>query len=468
MAAGRRSSFTLAAFAAPCLPLAAFGLPLVITLPNYYSEVLGLSGAMVGLAFLLVRVLDIIFDPIFGTILDRTDWKMGRFKPWLAIGVPLIMVATWMLFMAEKGVGLGFLWFWLIVVYAGYSICVLSHTAWAATLSSDYHQRSRIYAFWQTGNVVGMILVLTLPVVLGILKLGGEGAVKAQGLFIVVLLPLMAALAFWRVDEPRMVQNKSVAKATLADYFRLLSRPTVVRILIVDLLMGLAPGIAGTLFFFYFMRVKAFDRTESAALLLVYFFAAIIGGFVWTRLAKRWGKSKTLIVASLFYAVVQFAVVTLPAGNFMLAIPFLVLAGLPYSASAFLLRAMLADYGDQERLETGADRTGLLYAILTGTVKIGGALAVGSMIILAWMGFSAENPKASTELGMLGLQGFYALAPGILGILAAVAMIGYPLTEEKHAEILRRLGERDGATPPPTPEDVAGLEPNVAANPTIH
>ncbi|MES2033427.1 MAG: MFS transporter [Pseudomonadota bacterium] len=466
MAAGRRSSLTLAAFAAPCLPLAAFGLPLVITLPNYYSEVLGLSGAMVGLAFLLVRVADIIFDPIFGTVLDRTDWKWGRFKPWMAIGVPLIMVATWMLFMAEKGVGLGYLWFWLIVVYVGYSICVLSHTAWAATLSADYHQRSRIYAFWQSGNVIGMILVLTLPVILGILKLGGEGGVKAQGLFIVVLLPAMAALAFWRVDEPRIVQHKDATKATLADYFRLLGRPTVIRLLIVDLLMGLAPGIAGTLFFFYFMRVKAFDRTESAGLLLIYFAAAIIGGFVWTRLAKRWGKAKTLMIASVFYAIVQFAVVTLPAGNFVLAIPFLILAGLPYSAAPFLLRAMLADYGDQERLESGADRTGLLYAILTGTVKIGGALAVGTMIILAGMGFSAENPSASTELGMMGLQAFYAFAPGILGIVAALFMIGYPLTEEKHAEIRRQLGERDGVVPPPVPEDVAGLQPNVIVDPT--
>ena len=466
MAAGRRSFFNLAAFAAPCLPLAAFGLPLVITLPNYYSEVLGLSGAIVGLAFLLVRVLDIIFDPIFGTVLDRTDWKWGRFKPWMALGVPLIMVATWMLFMAEKGVGLGYLWFWLVVVYAGYSICVLSHTAWAATLSKDYHQRSRIYAFWQAGNVIGMILVLTLPVVLGILKLGGEGGVKAQGLFIVLLLPLMAALAFWRVDEPRIVVSKTAAKATLGDYFRLLAKPTVVRILVVDLLMGLAPGIAGTLFFFYFMRVKAFDRTESAGLLLIYFAAAILGGFVWTRVAKRWGKAKTLIVASLFYAVVQFAVVTLPAGNFLVAIPFLILAGLPYSAAPFLLRAMLADYGDQERLESGADRTGLLYAILTGTVKIGGALAVGTMIILAGMGFSAENPAASTDLGMLGLQAFYAFAPGLLGIVAALVMIGYPLTEAKHAEILAQLGEKDAAAPPPVPEDVASLQPNVA-NPIV-
>jgi GPH family glycoside/pentoside/hexuronide:cation symporter len=81
--------------------------------------------------------------------------------------------------------------------------------------------------------------------------------------------------------------------------------------------------------------------------------AAIFGAMIWTRLAKRIGKSKALIVACVTYAVVQFAVVTLPAGNFWLAAPFLIAAGIPYSAGALLLRSMMADYGDEERLALG-------------------------------------------------------------------------------------------------------------------
>jgi hypothetical protein len=45
----------------------------------------------------------------------------------------------------------------------------------------------------------------------------------------------------------------------------------------------------------------------------------------------------------------------------------LVLAGLPYSAAPLLVRAMMADIGDEERLASGVDRTGLLYAIVNGT-----------------------------------------------------------------------------------------------------
>lgn len=461
MAAGRRSFLTLAAFAAPCLPLAAFGLPLVITLPHYYSETLGVSLSAVTAAFLFVRLIDIGFDPIFGTILDRTRWSFGRFKGWLAISIPMLMLAIYMLFMAKPGVGAGYLWFWLLVVYFGYSIAVLAHTSWASKLTVDYHERSRIYAFWQTGNVMGMIMILTMPALLQLLNLGSSESeiVGGQGWFIVIMLPLMAALALLRVPEPKVVEDANPEKAGLKDYFRLLARPTVVRILAADLLTGLAPGIAGTLFFFYFTRVKAFSFQDASTLLLFYFLAAIFGSFIWTLLAKKIGKAKALIAACVTYAIVQFLVVTLPAGNFWLAVPFLIAAGIPFSAGALLLRSMLADYGDEERLTSGKDRTGLLYAILTGTVKIGSALAVTSLFLLDILGFDAVNAAASTELSMQGLQALYAFAPGVVGLLAAAVMIGYPLTEEKHAEILRQLGDKDGAPIPQTPEDVAVVGP---------
>ncbi len=461
MAAGRRSSLTLAAFAAPCLPLAAFGLPLVITLPHYYSETLGLSLTAVGLAFLLVRVLDIIFDPLFGMVLDRTTWGFGRYRSWMVISAPILMISIYMLFFARQGVTGPYLFFWLLIAYFGYSIAVLAHTSWAAKLSEDYHQRSRIYAFWQTGNVVGMILILTLPAILNAVVEGTEETqiVHGQGWFIVILLPLLIGLAAWRVADPKPVSASNAHQANLGDYFRLIARPSVLRILAADLLTNLAPGIAGTLFFFYFTRVKDFTFIEASTLLLFYFCAAIAGAMIWTPLAKKFGKAKALIAACITYAVVQFAVVTLPSGNFWLAVPFLLAAGIPFSAGPLLLRSMLADYADEERLETGQDRTGLLYAILTGTVKVGTATASVSLIVLEALGFNAQNAAASSALSMQGLQSLYAFAPGIIGLLAAAALIGYPLTEERHAEILRKLGERDGVQPPPVPEDVAVAQP---------
>jgi Na+/melibiose symporter-like transporter len=144
------------------------------------------------------------------------------------------------------------------------------------------------------------------------------------------------------------------------------------------------------------------------------------------------------------------AIFIMPPGQFWLAVPGLILAGVPFSAGPFLLRAMMADVGDEERLATGADRTGLLYAILTGTAKIGYALSVGiTFVALDALGFKAQT-GVDAQTGVMGLQLLFAVGPSVLGLLAAWVMFHYPLDAARHAEIRQALAIRDGGPPPTT------------------
>ncbi|WP_419317105.1 MFS transporter [Caulobacter sp. ErkDOM-E] len=452
----RPSSWSLAAFAAPCLPLAALGLPLVVYLPEFYVSELGLSLGVVGAAFLIVRLIDIVFDPFIGGIMDRTGTQWGRFRPWLVAGSPLVMLGAFGLFMAQPGIGPVYLWLCLIVVYAGYSMMALSHTAWAAVLSTDYQQRSRVYGWWQAGNVVGMILVLTLPPIIALAFKGDHAAgIRSMGWFIVLLIPLTVLLATRTVGERQapVVRHRS----GLTQYFALLKRSSTRKLLIADLLMGLAPGIAGALFFFFFERIKGFDKTEAGILLLIYFVAALAGAPLWPMLARRIGKHHALAVASVVYAVVQVCAVLTPAGNTWAGMLVLILAGLPYSAAPLLVRSMMADIGDEERLASGADRTGLLYALVSGTVKLGHALAIGAFPLLALFGF---DPKLPTPVGETALIALYSVVPAAMGLVVAAVMLRYPLDATRVAEIQRQLAARDAATPShhePEPDTHAAL-----------
>lgn len=459
----RRSSWTLAAFAAPCLPLAALGLPLVVYLPEYYVSDLGLSLSMVGSAFLLVRVADIILDPILGGMMDRTRTRLGRFRPWLAGAAPLLMLASYFLFMAKPGIGPIYLWGWLVVCYVGYSMAVLSHTAWGAVLSPDYQQRSRVYGWWSAGNVVGMILVLLLPPLLAIVFKGDHAAgIQAMGWLIIALLPLTFLLAAGVVGETPAPAAPRNHQAGLKQYVGLIKRPSVQILLFADLLMGLAPGIAGALFFFFFERIKSFDKGEAGILLLVYFVAALGGSPIWPALAKKIGKHKALAVAALIYAFVQFATVFTPSGTSVVGTLILVLAGLPYSAAPLLVRSMMADLGDEERLVSGVDRTGLLYAIVNGTVKLGYALAIGVFIVLGKLGFDPKVPSAQGDAALIGL---YAVAPAVLGLLVCAIILRYPLDATAHAEIRRQLDARDADEPLPSPSPEPHVSPLASPNP---
>lgn len=428
------------------------GLPLVVYLPEYYINTLGLSLTTVGAAFLIVKLVDMMLDPVLGGIMDSTRSRLGRFRPWLIAGTPIIAVGTFALFMAQPGVGPIYLWFWLSVLYVGYSMVVLSQTAWGSVLSSDYQQRSRVYGWWQGANVVGMILVLCLPpIVTGVFKGDHLDSIQAMGWFIVLLAPITVLLAVTTVGEPPAPPKHG--KTGLKQYAKLLTRPSVQRLLIADLLMGLAPGIAGTLFLFFFERMKNFDKTQAGVLLLIYFIAALAGAPLWPMLAKRIGKHRALALASVVYAVVQLVAVITPPGELVLGMIVLILAGLPYSAAPLLVRSMMADIGDEERLDSGVDKTGLLYAIVTGTIKLGYALAVGVFIILGWMGF---DPKTPTPAGDAALIGLYAFAPAALGLVVAAIMMRYPLDEDRLAEIQRQLAARDAAVGADKPSSEPG------------
>ena len=437
----RRSNWTMAAFAAPCLPMAGLGLPLVVYLPEFYSSELGLSLAQVGAAFGAVRLLDMAFDPFICGVMDGTRTRFGRFRPWFALGAPILMLATYMLFMAHPGVGVGYLWTWLLVLYAGVSIASLSQLAWGAAISPHYDQRSRVYGWWQGGNVIGMILVLTLPALLPYLGVKGHAeAVGAMGWFVVALLPITVALAVARVPEPVSPVRKE--RSGLGEYFKLLRRPSVARLLVVDFLVGTGPAITGALFFFYFGRAKGFEKAAASQLLLIYFIGGLVGAPIWTWLSYRLQKHRTLALSSMFYAAVTIAALFIPHGNFPIAALMMFLAGISYAAGAFLLRAMMADVGDEVRLETGAERTALLYALLSGTVKIGSALAVAiTFPALAAMGF---DPKAKTgEAGIPGLMAMFAMAPAALAVVGGAIIAGFPLHARRHAEIRDALAARD-------------------------
>ena len=185
--------------------------------------------------------------------------------------------------------------------------------------------------------------------------------------------------------------------------------------------------------------MKGVPEGQTNLLLLIYFVAAMVGAPLWSRLAIRIGKHRALAANSLAAAVTLLIVMAAPMKPFPFAAAVMALAGLPYSGTA-LLRAMLADVGDQLRLETGVDRTGLLYSLLTATNKIGTALALVSFVVLDALGFQAgahHNPPAAVA----GLQALFVGTPALLSLLAAVVILGYRLDASRHAEIRAALAD---------------------------
>ena len=121
------SNFQLAAYSGISLPAAAMGMPIAVYLPRFYSEGLGLSLITVGMIFTLARIWDVITDPMMGWLIDRYETRWGRRKHWIAISVPILVIAIYHVFLPDpSSVTPLYLGFWLIVLYVGYTMLAWS------------------------------------------------------------------------------------------------------------------------------------------------------------------------------------------------------------------------------------------------------------------------------------------------------------------------------------------------------
>ena len=443
-ASSRPTNGQLLAWAGPCLPLAAIGLPLAVYLPNYYSQILGLGLSAAGFAFVGVRFIDIFFDPIVGWSMDRTRNRWGPYRTWITLGTPILGAAVYMIFMATPGVTFHYLFVWLLVLYLGFSITTLAQLAWGAVLAPEYDQRSRLYAWWQGANIVGVLIALFIPI-LATKLFGATPAqgVQAMGWFIIAALPTTLIINLWAVPEPKA--PVSAPHGGAGAYFALFKRKAVRKVLICDLLLGLAPGITGAVLFNFFESVKGYDRAQSQILIVPYFLAGLLAAPFWSWLATKIGKHRALMAASILFAVLYCGIGFIPGGDFKLTAAGMFIAGLPYAAGLLLTRAMMADIADEVRLETGVDRMGVLFSLLSLTTKLGYAISIGCLPLLALLGYDDKPGVHNSDQALLYLQIVFVALPTLLLAASSLVLRGYPLGPKRHAEIRAALDARETA-----------------------
>jgi Na+/melibiose symporter-like transporter len=444
-AQGRHSIWTLLAFSGTSLPLAALGLAIAVHLPRYFASHLGVSLAVVGSAFALVRMIDIPLDPALGLVMDRTRTRFGRYRVWTVIGAPILMLALYMLFMAPEGVGQGYIMVWLLIMYLGTSILSLSHSAWAANLATDYGERARIFGIMAAVGVIGAVMVLIIPIFLDRAGASDADGVRAMGWFLIAMTPFAVALVVWRT--PEVLDARSFADRYRAqDFIGLFKHGNVWRIMGADLALSLGPGWMSALYLFFSKSSLGFTTTQANLLLVLYILAGIAGAPLIGGLARRISKHRALGVITTFYALVLASLFVLPKGSFVLSAVIMFLTGFLAAGFTVTTRAITADIGDEVRLHGGKEQIGLLYALTSMTSKIAGAFSIFlTYSVLHAIGFDPKETAVNTAEAIRGLELAFLVGPIFFVGLGGACFIGYKLSAERHAEIRAELDARDAA-----------------------
>ncbi|MFI4976137.1 MAG: MFS transporter [Caulobacterales bacterium] len=463
-AAQRLSFLGVLAFCSPGLALGSYAVAFTVFLPQYYASHIGISTAMVGNAFAIVRLIDIWLDPFIGLGMDRTRTRLGRYRPWLLVGGPLFALAAYMVFMAKPGITLPYLIGWMLLFYIGTSIMGLAQTSWAAGIAPTYDARSRLFGALSSIGVLGAAILLLLPTFLNIPKASDPHLIQTMGWFMIIGAPAGALIAGVFTRE-RVATTTHAERVRLAEYWQLFKRPEVLRILAADFCLALGPGWMAAIYLYFFRDSRHFSAKESALLLFIYTIAGLVGAIAMGRLAVRFGKHRTLIAASTGYSLGLALLFVMPKGRFFIDAPFMFVMGFLATGFTLLVRAMVADVGDQVRLETGRNRVGLLYALVTGTQKAAGALSIFfTFNALALVGYRTLESQHNTPAAIHGLELIYLIGPIMFVMLGGACFLGYGLDSRRHANIRAALEQRDAMIPEAAV--LEGLTGDVALPPT--
>jgi Na+/melibiose symporter-like transporter len=424
------------------IPLTALSLPLVVMIPEHYATVLGLPLAVVGMIFTSVRIFDIVVDPLLGAAMDRTRSRWGRYRPWLIFGAPALMLAVYLLFMASPGVGPIYLLLTLTAAFLGWSILSLAQLALASGLAGSYDDRSKVYAWLQFASLLGILTVMGFPLLLKSIGDTGMAPTQIMGWIIIILMAPAVALAAWRVPEAALVAQKHIVG--LKEYLAVVRRKAVFRIAAIDLLFGLGFGTASAMLVFFVTAAKGLDRSAVGVVLIAQVVTAMITVPAVALLARKLDKHIALGISGLLAAIVSVAFVFVPDGSLLAVSLGMMGWGLSFGAFNLLPRAMMADAGDELRLESGSDQTGVLFALLISSWKLGGALAVGlSFVALALVGYKPALMMNNTPEAIAGLEMVFAGPSALLFLLGAWLAFTYPLSRDRHAVIRAELDARD-------------------------
>ncbi len=444
----------LLALAFPAMPLSAMGLPLAIFAPPFYATLFqqnGLSAAAalaaVGSVFMLVRMFDLVTDPLMGVVGDRFESRWGRRRHWCVLSMPVIMLGVLLVFVVPIPALAtpAYLVASMLVFYVGSTMYTISHYAWGAEMSGDYHERSRITGFIQLASLVGSLTVLIPPAymeyVLGE-PAGGRMAVMAFGVYVLILLPLATVVAVTLVPERRTAPAPEISVA--AGFKLVLKNRHMRRILLADLMVGIPGPVMASVFIFFLRDVVGGEQWNSIILILFYGLT-VTGVPFWMWVSRRMGKHRAFAASCTSHLVLIGLFLLLDRGDTLGFAALVWASGFAFAGQPMLLRSMAADVVDSDNVESGGQRTGLYFSLITMTQKIGGAAAIGiAYPLLGWLGF-IPGAVTQSEHAVDAVRYIYTFLPAMALVVAITVMWGFRLTLQEQQRLRALLAQRDAA-----------------------
>ncbi|MCF8371368.1 MAG: MFS transporter [Bacteroidales bacterium] len=363
---------------------------------------LGLSALWLGVILIIPRLWDAVSDPIVGHISDNTRTRWGRRRPYLLVGgisVALSFVLMWWIpdgewvhswFPSDAGYQwfqLFYILFWLLIFFTACTIFEIPHGALGMEMSSDYHERTRLFS---SKSFLGNLFAMSTPWLFALANMEifkGIGGNEADGMRYVSMMvaAILIPLSFWWFFTVREPGFKVAKKQEKTPFWKSMkhtaSNKTFLRLVMIIFTLAMGFNFVNLLGY-YIPIFYIFGGDKSAAVYLlgingtIWAITGLVAVFPLNWLSSRFGKRKTIIIAISLMVLAQLSKIICynPTYPYLIIIPTILLS----SGMLFFFTlgsSMVGDICDEDDLKTGYRSEGSYYSIFWWFIKMGTALA---------------------------------------------------------------------------------------------
>jgi GPH family glycoside/pentoside/hexuronide:cation symporter len=445
----------------PWRTISAYGMPgvgagymyLLINLyvMKFSTDVLLIAPAVMGIIFSVSRIWDAVSDPLVGYLSDRTRHPMGRRRIWLLASVVPIVGTFVMLFSppAELDKAASIAWMAIAVIgfYSAMTLFIVPHMSLGAELTTNYHERSRLFGLRHAAFTAGSILALISMQIFINAEQQGPAVVRATaatvawfagGISVVLILYAVIKLRERPEFQGRMSSNpfKAYSDVWRNRHARLL--------IIVTFIENVGSAAIGVLTLYVAQYVVG-KPMLAPLMILSYMIPSALSVPLWIPLSRRFGKIRLWVFSMLLTGFSFGGMFFLPFLDdttkiwtiFVLAF----FAGLAAGCGGTVGPSVQGDVIDYDEYLTGERKEGSYFAAWNFVFKSAtGVMLLLTGFVLQFSGFVPNQEQTmTTQIAMVSLYGAFPLVCYLIG---AALFSRFTLDESAHAEIRAELDSR--------------------------
>ncbi|MBQ73565.1 MAG: hypothetical protein CMQ20_00915 [Gammaproteobacteria bacterium] len=438
---GSLSKLQIATYALPAFPASLVLITVAIYLPNFYTDDLGVTAGMLSWVFLFGRFWDAVTDPAMGYLSDKTRTRWGRRRPFLLVACIPVWITFYLIWSPDPNQTPGMLFIYLLIcyltLYTFWTVFWVPYQSLGMELTSDYNERTVLFAVRQIAYVLGTVAGMMIPAYLAT-RLGSRlQAYSVFSAFAGGFVAIILIVAFFRLREREEIEH-TASYPFLEDL-----KITFKNKAFVILVLAYLSSVVGSSFIaplsLYIAKYVIEAEWVMRYVVLVYMTGSLVSIPFWAWLAGRTTKVVAWQVALVIGGVAYFGAFLYEEGTWLIWMIFAFIVGTTFGCTTAIGPAIIADVIDQDELQTGKRREGAFVGIQSFVDKA----AVGLAIFIGLQGLEAIGyvPNVDqTPQVISGLLFLYGMLPGVLQLVAAVIIYNFPITPEVHRKIREQLG----------------------------